>query len=108
MSNSSHSPHAVDLSSQYGLYYSATALLVLSLLVAYVWAPQQRQPEQIRELGGFSILTAWPFFKKRYDFLTTNFQRTGQRMFQFYVMQVSGIQYAAARCSTDNVHVSTK
>jgi hypothetical protein len=34
------------------------------------------------------ILAAWPFFTRRYDFLKSNFEKTGQQMFSFNVLQV--------------------
>ncbi|GLB42457.1 putative cytochrome P450 [Lyophyllum shimeji] len=37
------------------------------------------------DLGGFSILTAWTFFKKRYDFMLSNFK--ARKMFRFRVLQ---------------------
>jgi hypothetical protein len=43
----------------------------------------------IPELGGFSIINAWTFFDKRYDFLRSNFDKTGEKLFSFRVLQVS-------------------
>ncbi|TFK70165.1 cytochrome P450 [Pluteus cervinus] len=41
----------------------------------------------IVDVGGVSsILTAWPFFTKRYDFLKSNFQKTGEAIFKFKVL----------------------
>lgn len=42
----------------------------------------------VYDLGGIPILTAWPFFTKRYDFLRKHFA-SGKRYFQFHVVQVS-------------------
>ena len=35
-----------------------------------------------------TILAAWPFFTKRYDFLKENFQKTGRNLFSFKVLHV--------------------
>jgi hypothetical protein len=37
-------------------------------------------------LGG--ILAAWPFITRRYDFLKSNFQKTGANAFSFKVLHV--------------------
>jgi hypothetical protein len=34
------------------------------------------------------ILAAWPFFTRRYDFIKSNFEKTGQNMFSFNVLHV--------------------
>ncbi|KIM88310.1 hypothetical protein PILCRDRAFT_253602 [Piloderma croceum F 1598] len=39
------------------------------------------------QLGGFSIINAWTFFNKRYEFLWSNFNKTGQDLFSFKVLQ---------------------
>jgi sterol 14-demethylase len=39
----------------------------------------------IYRLGGLSIFNAWSFFKTRYDFLKSNFDRSGQTMFSFKI-----------------------
>ncbi|KAF8069216.1 cytochrome P450 [Lyophyllum atratum] len=44
-----------------------------------------RSKEDI-DLGGLSILTAWPFFKRRYDFMLSNF-KAGRKKFRFNVLQ---------------------
>ncbi|TFK66690.1 hypothetical protein BDN72DRAFT_131613 [Pluteus cervinus] len=42
----------------------------------------------IVEIGGVSsTLTAWPFFTKRYDFLKSNFQKTGEAIFKFKILR---------------------
>jgi sterol 14-demethylase len=35
-----------------------------------------------------SIIFAWPFFTRRYDFLKSNFEKTGKNFFSFKIMQV--------------------
>lgn len=49
----------------------------------------RHKPTAIYELGGLSIFNAWTFFGKRYDFLISNFERTGHAMFSFNVLHVS-------------------
>jgi sterol 14-demethylase len=41
----------------------------------------------IHDLGG--ILTAWNFFKKRFDFIQDQFKKSGGKMFGFNVLQAS-------------------
>ncbi|KIM79953.1 hypothetical protein PILCRDRAFT_822816 [Piloderma croceum F 1598] len=41
---------------------------------------------KIYQLGGFSIVNAWTFFNKRYDFLRSNFDKTGHELFAFKVL----------------------
>lgn len=49
----------------------------------------------ITKLGGISILNARDFFRKRFDFLMANFQKTGEPMFSFNVLQVSSTTFLA-------------
>jgi hypothetical protein len=43
-------------------------------------------------LGG--ILAVWPFFTRRYDFLKSNFEKTGGHKFSFNVLHV-GLRYTS-------------
>ncbi|RDB27059.1 putative lanosterol 14-alpha demethylase [Hypsizygus marmoreus] len=83
-----------NLTSSYisGLAMDSSSPVPVSIAVAIfamlVWtAVLPSSKNNIYELGGFSILTAWPFFTKRYDFLRDNFRKSGQRMFRFRVLQ---------------------
>lgn len=69
------------------LFLGAGLSLLLSNIVS------KRGQGKIRDLGGISIVTAWTFFTKRYDFLRHNFKTKGYKMFQFYVLQVSVIHH---------------
>lgn len=78
-----HSPLTVSAT-------TATALAILYL--TYLALLPQRKSTDIRKLGGFSILTAWPFFTKRHDFLKSNFAKIGEQLFTFNVLQVNGMR----------------
>ncbi|KAF8069204.1 cytochrome P450 [Lyophyllum atratum] len=54
--------------------------------VAYPALFSSQKSTDIQELGGLSILTAWPFFSKRFDFLRENFKKTGQNLFSFKIL----------------------
>jgi sterol 14-demethylase len=60
-------------------------LLILSTFYAYLFSDSKAN--KIHELRGFSILNAWAFFNKRYDFLRSNFDKTGHDLFSFKVLQ---------------------
>ena len=66
---------------------TATCSVLLALVAFYSALPKQSK-DGIYTLGGFSILTAWPFFTKRNDFLWENWKKTKQNLFQFNVLQV--------------------
>jgi hypothetical protein len=93
MSSNLSSAHAEALSVDSlmaSLLTPTTAALTLSLaLLTYAYLPPLFQDKKsIRHLGGFSLLTAWPFFSKRYDFLKSGFKKTGEQFFQFNVLHV--------------------
>ena len=66
--------------------FLATALLVLSASYASLFTENRAK---IPALRGYSIVHAWAFFNKRYDFMRSNFERTGHSLFSFRVLQVS-------------------
>lgn len=74
--------------------------LLVTLLLYRLLTPKEKGA--IRQLGGLSILSAWAFFTKRYDFLWANFGN--DLHFKFNVLQV-GLLYAyhwpSADYSTD-------
>jgi hypothetical protein len=65
-----------------------TAAVLVAALALYPVIFGNRKDSDIHELGGLSILTAWPFFKRRSDFLKANFVKTGQKLFSFKVLHV--------------------
>ncbi|KAJ7465108.1 cytochrome P450 [Mycena latifolia] len=65
----------------------AVVALCFSTLFTYYARARKSAKTNITELGGFSLLNAWPFFAKRNDFLWSNFKKTGQNMFRFRVLQ---------------------
>ncbi|KAG6887785.1 hypothetical protein C0995_012765 [Termitomyces sp. Mi166 len=69
------------------------AFLAAAVVVALVAAPalrilflNTRSSGPIRDLNGISFLVAWSFFTKRYDFMWSNFKKTGAKMFRFRVL----------------------
>jgi hypothetical protein len=55
------------------------------------WFRQFHDAKSIYELGGFHFLHAIAFFSKRYEFLRSQFEQTGQKLFQFRILQVSSV-----------------
>jgi sterol 14-demethylase len=64
-------------------------LLVLGTLYARTVYSSNDDTSKVYQLGGFSIVNAWTFFNKRYDFLRSNFDKTGHELFAFKVLHVS-------------------
>jgi sterol 14-demethylase len=62
--------------------------LLCTLLYAYFFS-SGNDANKIRALRGFSVVNAWMFFNKRYDFLRSNFDKTGHDLFSFKVLHVS-------------------
>ena len=71
--------------------FSTAALLAGTVLLTVVYPTffGSKDGTGIRQLGGLSVFTAWPFFKQRYDFLKSNFATTGENIFSFKVLHVS-------------------
>lgn len=63
---------------------TAATFLVLS---TSLFKRPSKDPK-IHYISGFSIVHAWRFFTKRFDFLSGNFKKTGKNFFEFYVLQV--------------------
>jgi hypothetical protein len=63
-------------------------LFVLGTLYAHS-VYSSNNTSKVYQLGGFSIVNAWTFFNKRYDFLRSNFDKTGHELFSFKVLHVS-------------------
>ena len=70
---------------------AVAGLLVVTLSTYRLQSQVQHDKSGIHELGGWSRFTAWPFFSRRYDFLHSNWEKTGQELFQFRVLQVSNL-----------------
>lgn len=64
-----------------------TAIGIFS--VSYLYSKHPPSETGIQQLGGIWLLHAWPFFTRRYDFMRDGFHRTGQKFFQFRILQVS-------------------
>ena len=66
---------------------TAAAILASAVLYSALFPPAPNDTA-IKPLGGFSIVTAWKFFDRRFDFLRANFSKTGQNLFSFKVLHV--------------------
>ena len=63
------------------------ASLAVVLMSAFFF--RSTKGNKIHDLGGISVLTAWDFFNKRFDFLQGHLKKSGGMMFRFRVLQVS-------------------
>jgi hypothetical protein len=73
-------------------FLGAVSSLLLILSTSYVYSAYSgNDPKKVHRIGGLSIINAWAFFNKRYDFLRTNFDKTGLHLFSFKVLQVGFI-----------------
>ena len=63
------------------------ACLAVVSISAFFLRP--KASDKIHDLGGIPILTAWDFFKKRFDFVQVHFEKSGGKMFRFRVLQAS-------------------
>ncbi|KIM74625.1 hypothetical protein PILCRDRAFT_828049 [Piloderma croceum F 1598] len=66
---------------------AALSSLLLCLGISYVYLFPGIDAAEIHTLRGFSIVNAWTFLNKRYDFLRSNFEKTGHNLFAFKIMQ---------------------
>lgn len=64
----------------------ATAISVFLLSSLFL---RPRNGEKVYYLGGIPLVTAWPFFTRRYDFMREHFKESGGKMFRFKVLKVS-------------------
>lgn len=44
--------------------------------------------ERIDDLKGLSIIHAWKFFSRQYDFIQAQFKKNGNKMFRFNILKV--------------------
>jgi hypothetical protein len=61
--------------------------LAVALMSAFLL--RSTKGDKIHDLGGIPVLTAWDFFKKRFDFLQGHLKKSGGMMFRFRVLQAS-------------------
>ena len=80
------SPLVIGWNTSYALP-TAAALLASALLYSTLF-PTSPKETTIQPLGGLSIVTAWQFFNRRFDFIKANFSQTGQNLFSFKVLHV--------------------
>ncbi|TFK67928.1 cytochrome P450 [Pluteus cervinus] len=69
-------------------FINIAAASAVGLLSAFFYSTLfSSRNDGIIDIGGVSsILTAWPFFTKRYDFLKSNFQKTREVIFKFKIL----------------------
>jgi sterol 14-demethylase len=80
-----------------------TAIGIFSM--SYLYSKHPPSENEIHQLGGIWLLHAWPFFTKRYDFVRDGFHQTGQKFFQFRILQVScSYPRFLAECVTRKQH----
>ena len=94
--------HLTRAPSPLALTVVSSCLLVFGTLYIYRF-PNGNNAKKIHQLGGFSIVNAWTFFNKRYDFLRSNFDKTGHNLFSFNVLQVSSSLYNGDFVMTINI-----
>jgi len=71
----------------YGLYFTASLVgIVVPLLLFF--SLRSTSNGKVYDLGGIPVLTAWTFFSKRFDFIQSNFKKSGGTIFRFRVLQV--------------------
>ena len=84
----------------YALLPTAAAVFASAVLYSTL-LPSPPKDTTIQPLGGLSIFTAWQFFTRRYDFLKSNFSKTGQNLFSFKVLYVCPL-VIIVRCDFDD------
>ncbi|OBZ67988.1 Lanosterol 14-alpha demethylase [Grifola frondosa] len=70
---------------------AAKAALILPCIALLLWLSSiltsKQEPEgKPVSLPGWSLLSIWPFFERRFDFLHRGFQITGQSIYQFKLL----------------------
>ncbi|KIM87727.1 hypothetical protein PILCRDRAFT_62967 [Piloderma croceum F 1598] len=78
--------HSHWLSSHVTLSGISSILLVLCTSYIY-FSFFGNNANKIHKIGGFSIVNAWSFFNKRYDFLRSNFDKSGHNLFSFKILR---------------------
>ncbi|PPQ75528.1 hypothetical protein CVT24_013234 [Panaeolus cyanescens] len=74
------------LFNEYSTWTTAGVVLVLTVLSSLILRNGSRKNDKVRDLGGFSVMTAWSFFTKRYDFVRNHFKSTSGGPFKFNVL----------------------
>jgi hypothetical protein len=74
-------------------------LLILTTSYGYFFPPDN-SATNIHRLGGSAVANAWAFFNERYDFLRSNFDKTGHESFSFKMFHAS-VNLCSGRFSTN-------
>ena len=82
----------------------ATGLAVVLMSAFFL---RSTQNDKIHDLGGIAVLTAWDFYKRRFDFIQRHLEKTGEMMFRFRVLQASSKFLCPSRLLTTS-HYSIK
>jgi len=69
------------------------AVSIVAILVVLIYAfpatySSASTKERIGDLGGLSIIHAWNFFSRQYDFIQTQLKKNGNKMFSFNILNV--------------------
>jgi len=68
--------------------YLTASLVGVALPLLLFFSLRSTSNGKVLDLGGIPVLTAWTFFSKRFDFIQSNFKRSGGTIFRFRVLQV--------------------
>ena len=90
----SHLVQFLPSSSQWNWNSSAkpaiAAFVVIFISASFLCSTKpESDKDKIHDLDGISVLTAWNFFKKPFNFFQGHFKETGGEMFRSRVLQVS-------------------
>jgi len=70
-----------------GLYLTASLVGIAIPLFLFFFL-RSTHNGKVLDLGGIPVFTAWNFFFNRFDFIQSNFKRSGGTIFRFRVLQV--------------------
>ncbi|KAG5651880.1 hypothetical protein H0H81_007074 [Sphagnurus paluster] len=65
----------------------AVSSVVVISVVAFKNLVLVASEDGVYDLKGLPFVSIWPFFTKRYDFMMSNFKKTGKKIFRFRLMQ---------------------
>jgi sterol 14-demethylase len=69
----------------------AVAIVAILVVLIYAFRPvysSASTKERIDDLGGLSIIHAWNFFLRQYDFIHAQFKKNGNKTFRFHILKV--------------------
>ena len=67
----------------------AIVLILVGLIYSFSAAYSRASTKAyIEDLGGLSIIHAWNFFSRQYDFIQTQLKKNGNKIFSFNILNV--------------------